>query len=107
MLNIYLDNDYKVRKVMFSDNASNDFKKELERISGYLNTEELTNYLKSISQKDVSLIYPVSFISRKENCICQNTTPTELYTLFDGSNVSKLCLIRNPILIYRYDVIKN
>lgn len=107
MLNIHFDKDYKVSKFMFSDNASLDFKNELERINRYLKTEDLTNYLKSISQKDVSLIYPVSFISRKENCICQKNTPKELYTLFSGKNLNNLCFLRNPILMYRYDVIKN
>ena len=101
-LSVYIEKNSLERKIQFSDNSDNQLKQELEKIYYKLNNSLLDVKFKT---DKVYLLYPILFVSRKENCKCSDLLldPGSLYTIFNGATLDSLCILRNPITIAYYD----
>lgn len=109
LLDFYVDGDFNLMSFKFSDNAGKELKDELLRISKKLDTKFISNHLKSNNIKDIHLVYPILFLSRREECNTTNliVNPGEFFTLFNGVLLDKPCLIRNTLIMMSYETIEN
>ncbi len=109
LLNFYIDEDFNAMNFEFSDNAGEELKEELRRISKKLATEFISNYLKRNNLSKIHLVYPTLFLARIEECDDRNlmVSPGEAFTHYNGALIDKPCFIRNTLTLISYQTIKN
>jgi hypothetical protein len=105
LLLVRADEKTKALKVSFSDNASPLLKEALKNIYQKLETKELLSYIKS--KANISLVYPVMFVSRKSDCTddIKMAFSGQLISQFEGSLWLKPCIIKSAIIINYFDTV--
>lgn len=108
LLDFYIDENYNILNIRFSDNANQDLKSELKKKENKLDTKSLVIYSQRNKINNIHFIYPVIFILNKESCLNTKNlinNPMRLITNFDGELLTYPALIREPITITISDVV--